>query len=206
MQVHRVLRVSTTIFIILLTAALLVAGAVILHRRWILSTLEDRVSLLRPDAVPLRFTVLSRSEEAISARFRFYDTEGREIASFERSWNGSDLYIASVLVPVGQRFLLFPTRVFAEENYPRRGTELTGYYDRNGFPAIFDASTLDGALRSSLSAVFSAVKRFGGADAVEGRGGWTGAVFDLHRLRSPEVGPVYDLTVQPSGAVSIQRE
>ena len=208
MRGRRVLRISLAAAAALLVLGFLAVGVVVARQRFLISRLEDRIGQLKAETVPLRFMVLSRSDQAVSARFRFYDADGREIAAFERSWNGSELFIDSIVVPVGGRTLVFPSRVFTETTAPRRGTELFGYYDRDGFPAIFDSASLDGRLRSSLSVLFSRVKRSEGPES-EGAalpGSWGNAVHELRRFREFEVGAVYSLTARSTGGIEIIRE
>ena len=190
----------------------------VLHRRSVIARLEDRIDLLKTQFVPLRFMVLSRSDAAVSARFRFYDADGNEISSFERSWNGSELSIDSLVVPVGARALVFPSRVFTDLVPPRRGTELFAYYDRDGFPAIFQSAALDRTARSALTDLFGRVRSAerGDGGGVEDRpvsradrllrGAFGSAVHDLKRLRSFEVGAVYALVARTDGGIEIIRE
>ncbi len=190
----------------------------ILQRRSLIARLEDRIDFLKAESVPLRFMVLSRSDTSVSARFRFYDAEGVEISSFERSWNGSELSIDSVVVPVGERALVFPSRVFTDAVAPKRGTDLFGYYDRDGFPAIFHSSALDRGARSALSELFSRIRSSErGDDPAAGNGRpWAGdrllkgafgnAVHDLKRFRTFEVGAVYALVARTDGGIEIIRE
>lgn len=145
-------------------------------------------------AVPLRFTVLSRGDRTISARFFLYDAEDREIAAFERSWNGSELNFESVVVPVSRGKLVFPSRVFADSAAPRIGTGLFPYYDRSGEPAIFHSAGSGERERRAYRGLFAQVKLFGGQSGAPAR------------LRDPEVGPVYALRAGADGTVEIVRE
>lgn len=210
----RILRTIVAVAASILVVGALAVGALVARQRFLIVKLEDRVALLKAETIPLRFMVLSRSDQSVSARFRFYDADGNEIAAFERSWNGSELFIDSIVVPVGGRFLVFPSRVFTEAMAPRSGTGLFDYYDHDGFPAIFDSAGLDGRLRSSLSVLFSRVKRSEGAATEAGGGGepvaipgsWGNAVHDLRRFREFEVGAVYSLTARSTGGIEIIRE
>lgn len=168
--------------------------------------LEERIARMKTATVPLRFMVLSRGEN-ISARFRFYDADGNEIASFERAWRGSELSIDSVMVPVKDRWLAFPSRVYTELIPPSRGTELFNYYDRNGFPLIHDSAALDERDRTLLSELFGRVRLPSFSEnAYEGRRSWGSVVHDIRNLASFEVGAVYSLVVRESGGMEIIRE
>ncbi len=171
-----------------------------------LERLEERIARIKTASIPLRFMVLSRGEN-ISARFRFYDADGNEIASFERAWRGSELSIDSVMVPVEGRWLAFPSRVYTELIPPSRGTLLFDYYERDGFPLIHDSAGLEAKDRSILSELFARVRSpsFQESDR-EGRRSWGSVVHDIRNLSSFEVGAIYSLVVRPSGGMEIVRE
>jgi hypothetical protein len=225
LRIRSIFHLLSVSALLLLVAFLVVLTFTVLHRRSVIARLEDRIELLKSETVPLRFMVLSRSDETVSARFRFYDADGVEIASFERSWNGSELSIDSVIVPVGERALVFPSRVFTDAVPPKRGTELFGYYDRGGFPAIFNSSALDKTARSALGELFGRVRTIergdGGAEIERSPGdrsrapsivdrllesAFGNAVHDLKRFRSFEVGAVYALVARANGGIEIIRE
>lgn len=193
MTFRRLLRRALIILFTLICSAALMAGYIALRGKLALSRLASSSASLKSEYVPLRFMLLSRSDATVSARFFLYDADGREIASFERSWNGSELDVETLLVPVGGRGLAFPVRVFADSSSPRGGTELFGYYDRRGFPAVVDSAALDERTRGAIAAVFLSVKIFGAP------------VRDLRRLRYAEVGAVYALTVRFPGGISLER-
>jgi len=202
------LRIALFSLSLLFICAILVAGFVLVRQRTLIAKLEDRLSVLQAASVPLRFMVLSRSDQSISARFRFYDADGREIASFERSWNGSELAIDSVLVPVADTFLAFPSRVFTDSIAPRRGTDLFTYYDKDGFPAIYESSALDASTRKALSILFAQVRsseRYE-ENGKAPKGSFGNAVHDLRRLRGFEVGTIYALVVRANGGIEIISE
>jgi hypothetical protein len=193
MTVRPFLRLVAILVASILCVAGGMAGFVALSGKLALSRLEARSGILKAEYVPLRFMLLSRSDATVSARIFLYDADGGEIASFERSWNGSELDFETVLVPVAGRGLAFPVRISADSSSPRGGTDLTGYYDKRGFPAVSGSVLLDDAARGAVSAVFRSVKLFGGP------------VRDVRRLRGAEIGVVYALAVRFPGGVSLER-
>lgn len=213
-ELARLIKTLALLSAVLLLAAFLALGLYLTKQRSITRSLEERIESVKAVTVPLRFMVLSRSDSSISARFRFYDADGRDVASFERAWNGSELAVDSLLVPVGGRYLAFPVRVFTDAVAPRRGTELFPYYDRDGFPAIYDSETLDNATRAALADLFSKLKTAENLyrGAAEGtlekplRKIFGNAVHDLQRFRRFEVGTVYSLVVHSDGGIEILRD
>lgn len=213
-RLARLLKTLAALAVLLLLAAVVALGMFLTKQRSIISSLEGRIGAVKATTVPLRFMVLSRSDSSISARFRFYDADGRDVASFERAWNGSELAVDSLLVPVGGRYLAFPVRVFTDAVAPRRGTELFPYYDRDGFPAIYDSETLDDATRAALADLFSKLKTAEGLYRGDAEGAlekplrnlFGNAVHDLQRFRRFEVGTVYSLVVHSDGGIEILRD
>jgi hypothetical protein len=172
-----------------------------------------------PDlAIPLRFTVLSRSDTSISGKFRFYNAEGREIASFERSWNGSELFIESLAIPLGERVFVFPCRVFTDAPTSKKGTSLFPYYDQDGFPAIFDSQAMSPPARQAVSTLFFRTRL---SDALFGRNyaariipAMDSPVFSpygriqrrVHRSRELQTGVVYALRAYSDGTTEVEGE
>ena len=115
------------IFLLCILASLFL-GLRIGGQKAAIARLEDQIGYLESGVIPLRFMILSRSEESISARFRFYDADGSEVGSFERSWRGSELFIDSVVVSLGKGHLVFPSKVFTNATAPRGGTDVITSY------------------------------------------------------------------------------
>lgn len=194
MTFKRFLRYAALALLALLSIAVAVSGYFLARRQIAVYVLAKNAAALKADYAPLRVLILSRSDEAVSARCFLYDADGREIASFERSWSGWALDVESISVPVSGRVFAFPSRISAGRASPRGGTDLFPYYDKGGFPAIFDSSALSPALRSAFSGLFAFVKAFGGTKSIP------------VRLRDAEVGAVYLLTAYRDGRTSFSRE
>jgi hypothetical protein len=191
-------------------------GFLAARQAFLVARLEEKIALLRPETNPLRFQVLSRSGETVSARFSFHDMDGSQTAVFERSWNGAELEVESIIVPVAGSFLVFPSRVFTDTTAPGRGTELFAYYDQDGFPTIFGSARLDAQTRSALVELFTEVKAFGHSDPSRKttllanvfrlRSFAGNSVYDRRRLRGFELGAGYGLVAKRDGKIEIIRE
>jgi len=208
--------VKTVFCVIVLVLIILAVGAALFLREQqkIIKELETSIENLKLTTVPLRFMVLSRSDKELSARFRFYDGDGKEIASFERSWNGSDLYIDSLVVPLKTGAMAFPVRVFTDAVAPRGGTNLMYYYDFNGIPGIYDSSRLNDQQRQILKELFTKLKTaegLYGSNAAANPGErlltyFGNAVHDIKQLRQFEVGTIYSLVIHTDGGIEILSE
>ncbi len=192
----------------------IVAGLFLQRQQKIIQDLEASIETLKTTTVPLRFMVLSRSDTEISARFRFYNADGKEIASFERSWNGSELYIDSLVVPLKTGALVFPVRAFTNAVAPRGGTNLVSYYDIDDMPGIYDSANLDTKKRQLFKELFIKLKTaegFYGTRTATNSGNklltyFGNAVHDIKQLRQFEIGTVYSLVVHTDGGIEILNE
>ncbi|MCX7655633.1 MAG: hypothetical protein N2Z76_03805 [Treponemataceae bacterium] len=204
------------LFSLLLALLLLFIGAAVVfwYQKQVIHSLETKIAEIQVTTIPLRFMLMSRSDMEIAARFRFYTPQGKEIASFERSWRGRELVIDSLVVPVGKHHFVFPFRVFTDQIAPRSGTLLFQYYDYEGFPGIFESPTLSAETRRLLSVLFQRLKVSEGLLGTSRDGEvsqrfskiFGNAVHDIRQLRPFEVGVVYALVVHPDGGIEIVQE
>lgn len=202
------------LLVIGLIVAAIGAGFFLQQQQKIIRSLEASLEELKMTTVPLRFMVLSRSNTEISARFKFYNADNREIASFERSWKGSELYIDSLVVPLKKGALVFPVRVFTDAVAPRGGTILLNYYDFDGMPGIYESASQDGQKRLMLKELFTKLKASEGLYGTNTTGNpgsrllnyFGNAVHDIKQLRQFEIGTVYSLVIHSDGGIEIMGE
>lgn len=145
----------------LLLAVAIIGGAlwlarVVQGRR--ISALEGEIGSLKQEHVNLRFSITERAQEGLSARIKLYTADGKEIGVLEDSWPGERLFIDFILVKMGSGYLSFPYRVFTDAIPAAEGRDLTVFYDKAGFPAVFDQAGLSRSARAGLQALFLKVK------------------------------------------------
>lgn len=201
MRYARLLRRSAAVALSALLLAAAALGVERIRRHFVLQRLESAAAFFGRDFTPLRFTVLSRSDQFISARFLLYDADGRELSMLERSWNGSELSIEAVVVESAGLFFVFPSRAAADGGSPRSGTELFWYYDRDSFPAVYESNFLDPGVRAALAILFSRAKAFGRRDEEK-----RGIRLATLRPRELEVGALYSLIARRSGGLDVVRD
>lgn len=108
--------------------------------------------------VPVGIAVFGRSTDTISARLSFRTADGAPVSTLERSWDGWELRMDCVLVGSNAGWLVFPYSMSTDRTDGGRGVNLLRYYDRSGFPAIYESSRLSSAERLALKRVFSVVR------------------------------------------------
>ena len=103
------------------------------------------------DVVQIRFTVYGFSGDTVSAVFHLYDSSESELATVERSWNGSSLYIDFVSARFNGICIYFPRRIYSTHQgfnalkVYRSGTQLSRYYMNSGECLLYD---FEGARKS----------------------------------------------------------
>lgn len=120
--------------------------------------------LLSGSELPVSLTVFGRSSggdsvspSTISARLAFFSPDGDLSGSLERSWSGWELKIECVTVGSDRGWIVFP-RLLSTDATAGPGVDLFRYYDRSGFPAIYDSPRLTRKERSALRRLFWLVR------------------------------------------------
>ncbi len=151
---------------------------------------------------------MSRSGSSVSARCRFYNQDAYEVASFERSWSGTELALEGLVIPILDKYIFFPA--WLDTELPGRGIELFPYYSRDGFPLIYDQRFIADEFHSALRSLFAAVRR---ADAKNDSGGTPRLGVALPaayrysvRLSDAELGAVYACVLNEKGEPVFIRE
>lgn len=148
--------------------------------------------------LPATLTLYGRGTDTLSMRLRFLNPSGELLGAMERSWNGWELTIDTIVVGTGSGWLVFPFRAFTDAGTSGSGLDLTKYYNRSGFPALWDESTLSRAETKALRALFAIV--------LTER--WIPSVFgSLHHerltVRNFEAGAEYTLSVLSDGSLRL---
>jgi hypothetical protein len=180
--------------------------------------LEGLSSRLRSETVNMRFMVLSRDEAGVKARLKLYDLSGKELASIEKTWPGTELYIDMLLLPFSSAsdkaerpdsWLALPYRVFTDEVAAASGTLLFDSYDSAGFPDVLGGVEWSPGEKAAIKKAFAKARRLAAkglpaADSVNGSYG--SAVHEVARAAAFETGAVYKVVSRVKGGVEILEE
>jgi hypothetical protein len=200
-------------------------------------TIERRqaeLDRMRERFIPLRFRVISREDGRLTAEFRFYSMLAadpskisgetipaeKEIPGGRAFFNleGTELFIDTLrirdtrrvflFIPAGEINWVFPYRIFTDRMKPDEGRPLFPYYDRDGFPAIYEGLSAGSLNRELLSRAFADLKTNGGITDRGLRNRVTGnAVHDIARFSRYRTGAWYSLAVNMgNGALEIIEE
>jgi hypothetical protein len=179
--------------------------------------LEGISTRLRAETVPLKFMILSREGGEIRAKLKLYDLAGREVASMEKAWPGSEFYVDMLLVPVrsesgtekADSWLAFPYRIFTDTLSAASGTLLFDAYDSAGFPEVFRGAAWGAKDEATIKSAFASARKLAsrGLPASDSaKGAFGSAVHEVSKLSRFEEGLVYKVVCRVKGGVEIMEE
>jgi hypothetical protein len=183
--------------LLLSVAAFLGVYREIVNRR--IAALERRPDSIPQSITPIRFSVLSRTEDVISARVTFLDRQGKEIRTIERSWSGFELVFRVAELKLGTAAVPFPSRIATDS--VTVGLPVFEYYNLSGFPAIYRTDSIPDRDKRDLSASFRAVRTTWFLKASRTR-----LTHVSVGLSDFEPGASYDLVCSSDGSVKIAKE
>ena len=120
---------------------------------------DDLARLALADTrLPVSLTVFGRSVDTVSAQLSFFTADGDRTGTIERSWAGWEIKIDCIMIKAGSGWLAFPFLMYTDASPRGSGVDLIRYYDRDGFPAIYDSTRLSSTERNAIRRVFALVR------------------------------------------------
>ncbi len=113
---------------------------------------------LSGNRLPVTVNVFGRGTDTVSARVSFSTADGDLVGTLERSWLGWEIKIDCVVVKAGSGWIVFPFLAYTDQTIPGAGVDLLRYYERAGFPAIYDSSRNTATERKAMRRLFALVK------------------------------------------------
>jgi hypothetical protein len=165
--------------------------------------LESKISLLKETQTPIRFKILEKTADSIKLSAKFYNADDKEINKIETTIAGQELSFDFYVVPVKDRYLAFPYKIFSNRVAPANGIELYDLYDKEGFPGVFISKEIDPDLKEGLKEVFNKVKT-GQIDSLHSYFG--NMVHDIEKLKSFVPKTVYSIVTHTKGGIEIIEE
>ncbi len=165
--------------------------------------LEENISLLKEETTPIRFKILGKTNDSIHLLVKFYNSDKKEINSFKKTLNGQELSIDFYMVPVKDRFVAFPSKIFTDRIPADAGISLYEYYNQEGFPGIFYTKDIDKDLYQGLKDIYQKVKS-GQVDSISDHFG--NMVHDIQKVKSFLADNVYSIVTHTKGGIEIIEE
>jgi len=165
--------------------------------------LEDKIALLKEEHIPIRFKVSEKTDDSIKLIVKFYNADNEEINVMETKLPGQELSFDFYVVPVKDRYLAFPSKLFSNVIAASKGIELYELYDKEGFPGVFESKNMDLDLRKGLQDLFIQIKA-GQIDSINHSFG--NMVHDIRDLKSFMPDMVYSIVSHTKGGIEIVEE
>ena len=165
--------------------------------------LEESIALLKEENAPIRFKILEKTDDSISFMVKFYNADKQEIKSLQQKLNGQELSFDFYMVPVKNKFVAFPSKIFTDRIAADNGIVLYDYYNQNGYPAIFYSKNIDTALYEGLKDIYLKVKS-NQVDSLSEHFG--NMVHDIKKIKSFIPGNVYTIITHTKGGIEIIEE
>jgi hypothetical protein len=165
--------------------------------------LEAKIELLKETHTPLRFKILEKTADSIHLATKFYNADDKEIGQMETKLAGQELSFDFYVVPVKDRYIAFPYKIFTNQIAAADGIELYQYYDKEGFPQVFWASGMDKDLETGLKNMFRQV-RTGHLDSLKNYFG--NMVHDIREFKSFLPETPYSIVTRTKGGIEIIEE
>jgi hypothetical protein len=165
--------------------------------------LESKISLLKETHIPIRFKILEKTADSIKLAAKFYNADNKEINSLDTTLVGQELSFDFYVVPVKDRYLSYPYKIFSNQIAASHGIELYDYYDKEGFPEVFESKELDPDIRVGLKDLFQKIRE-GQMDSLKNYFG--NMVHDIKEFKSFIPQTVYSIVTHTKGGIEIIEE
>lgn len=139
---------------ILLLSAFLIFILSFIHN---ISSAEKALEKYKFDDFSTGCTVTSfgTGEDTFSASISFSQPSGKMISSYERSWQGKELYIECVVFNFKSGHIVFPYRLYSDKSEKGTGTILYPYYTIEKYPAGYNYSFFSQNEKKHLERIFN---------------------------------------------------
>lgn len=168
-----------------------------------IAVLEEQVEFLKSEYVPIRFKVLDRKNDNLNVAVKFYDADGKVIKRINKNLIGDELSFDFYVIPIKERYIAFPYKIFSDKIAPDDGEILTKYYDNDGFPQTFHSKKMNKKLKGGLKAIFEKIKNddFSTDDKYFGN-----MVHDISELKEYKTGHIYRIVCRVKGGIEVIEE
>jgi len=165
--------------------------------------LELKIELLKEVSMPVRFKIIDKNNGIIHFAIKFYDLDGNVIKRQEFSLEGEELSFDFFVIPIKDRYIAFPHKIFTNKIAPKDGENILKYYDKNGFPEIFSSANIDKNLKIGLQKLFMQLKTEN-IDELEGLFG--SGIQDIKDVSEFEKDNIYKIVTHTKGGIEILSE
>ncbi|MGP1576035.1 MAG: hypothetical protein ACTTH7_00850 [Treponema sp.] len=105
-------------------------------------------------SLPCLVTLIGHGSSTASVHIAFTSPQGRPAGSYERSWQGSKLYLSAYSFRTNNGILVFPHRFYTKAEKKYKGLRLLRYYSDSEYPVIYDDPALTAQQRKAIKELF----------------------------------------------------
>jgi len=165
-----------------------------------IARLEEAALKLQETNTPVRFRIERRSDDSVYVLLKLMKADKTEISKTHTQLIGNELFIDFISVPVGNRVLAFPYRMFTDHMAPDSGVDLFPLYLVDDLPLIYMQDSVDFPTRDILRDLVRHI-RDRGANATENSFGT--AIHDIKQFKSFQTGITYEIITHTRGGIEI---
>ena len=165
--------------------------------------LENQIELLKTETLPFRFKIIEKTPTEIHFAIKFYDLDENVISRKEFTMQGQELSFDFYVIPIKDRYIAFPYKIFTNKIAPEKGKLLFSLYDKNNFPQIYHFKNINPDLKDGLSALFSKIKN---SDIEELQGIFGSGIQDIKGIHEFKENQIYKVIIHTKGGIEIIEE
>ena len=198
--------IKKIIFIISAAVAVLIGLLLLLNvitckQRKTIALLEKNISHLKEETTPIRFKVTKRKNGKVTVVFAFYDADNKRIKKgIQKTFTGNEISFDFYVYQTQNKYIAFPYKVYTDSIAPNQGDDLIVYYDKAGFPQIFNKKNMNKDLRFGLEALFEKVKN---GEITKDEKYFGNMVHDLAGVKEFRIGHTYKIITHTKGGIEI---
>jgi len=162
--------------------------------------LESKIGDLKEESIPIRFKILDYDDNYINVAIKLYDADNNEIIRKELHLEGDQLAFDFLVLPINDKFIAFPYKIYTNKIAPDLAETIFSYYDINGFPQIFYYKNINYQLTESLTDIFDKIKT-GDTDKLENIFG--SMVQDVKKENMFKERQIYKIVIRTKGGIEI---
>jgi len=196
-------KINNQLWFIIVLIGLVFSSSCIESQKNKIKQLEDNIALLKEENIPIRFKILEKTNDSILLLVKFYNADDREINKVEQKLYGEELSFDFYVIPVKDRYVAFPSKIFTDKIAANHGIILYDYYSKEDYPAIFNSSEINSELYEGLKDVYMKVKS-GQLDSLSEHFG--NMVHDIKEFKSFLPENVYSIVTHTKGGIEIIEE
>jgi len=199
------MKIIKTIIILAIIGASLFFGysTCIENQKEKIKKLEEKIALLKEEHIPMRFKISEKTADSIQLVVKFYNADNKELNKLETRIAGQELSFDFDVVPVNGKYVAFPSKLFSNVIAAADGIKLYSFYDKDGFPQVFESDSLDNDLKLGLQDLFQQIKT-GQTDSINQHFG--NMVHDIKDIKSFMPDMVYSIVCRTKGGIEIIEE